>query len=96
LATKIIYLKSPILSEKCTSPSFASHDVTLNHVILVARGLLGAISTSMVQSNLISMGPTVIIMIGPVGFSDVVVGVLEAAAGLAWPCTPNNLLTSAS
>jgi hypothetical protein len=55
LATKIIYLNFPILLEKFTAPSAAAHDVGFDFVILVARGLLGAISTGMVQPNLISM-----------------------------------------
>jgi hypothetical protein len=70
-ATKIMYLNSPILSEKLTAPSVASHDVTLNCVVLVDWGLFGAISTGMVQSNLIPMGPTIIIIVGSVGFYQV-------------------------
>jgi hypothetical protein len=55
LAIKIIYLNFPILSEKFTAPSVAAHDVGFDCVILVARGLLGAISTGMVHPNLVSM-----------------------------------------
>jgi hypothetical protein len=53
------------------APSVAAHDVGFDCVIFVNRGLLGAISTGMVQPNLVSMRPTIIIIVSPVGFSDV-------------------------
>jgi CBS-domain-containing membrane protein len=83
LAIKIIYLNSPILSEKFTAPSIAARDVTFDCVILVAWGLFGAISTGMVHSNLVSMGPTISIIVGPVGFSDVG---CWSASSCGWPC----------
>jgi hypothetical protein len=48
MATKIIHLNFPILSEKFTAPSFTAHNVGFDRVILVARGFFGAISTGMI------------------------------------------------
>jgi hypothetical protein len=80
----IIYLNFLILSEKFTAPSAASHDVSFDCIVFVARGFFGAISTGMVQPNLVSMGPTIIIIVSPVGFSDVGCWNASSCGG---PCT---------
>jgi hypothetical protein len=51
----IIYLNFPILSQEFAAPSVTTHNVGLGGVILVARGLLGAIRTCMIQTHLITM-----------------------------------------
>jgi hypothetical protein len=44
--------------------SVMSPTIAFNRVVLVARGLLGAISTGMVESNLIPMGPAIVVIVG--------------------------------
>jgi hypothetical protein len=64
LATKIIYLKVPTLSDEVASPSIASHDIVLGGSILVVCRILGAIGTCMSKPNLIPMRPTVVVIFG--------------------------------
>jgi hypothetical protein len=83
LATKIIYLNLPIVSEKFAAPSVTAHNVGLDCVILVARGLLGAISTGMIQTNLITMWPTIVIIVSLVRFFYLG---RWSAIFCGWPC----------
>jgi hypothetical protein len=71
LAAKIIHLNFPILSEKFAAPSVTAHNVGFDCVILVERGFIGTISTGMIQPNLITMLPTIVIIVSLVIFSYV-------------------------
>jgi hypothetical protein len=64
VANKVSYLNLPPSSEELRSPGVATHDVGFGGCWVVTCLAVSAGSASMLQSNLVAMGPTIVIVFG--------------------------------
>jgi hypothetical protein len=62
--TKLAILTSPPSSEELRSSGVATHDVGFGYCWVVTRLAVCAGSASMLQSNLLAVGPTIVIDVG--------------------------------